>query len=589
MRVSLRERARWSIASAVASSAVAIVVPAPAFGQVAAPNLGVPTRDELEGIQRPQIEEAPRLSIEGGIERAPCPLADPQFADVPVTISAVTFNNLKGASPAELEAAWKPFAGTPQPVAVICEIRDAAATILRNKGYLAAVQVPTQKIENGEVKLEVLYARVSAIRARGETRGAERKLEEYLGQLTQDEIFDRNRAERYLLLARDLPGYNVQLTLKPAGTNPGDLIGEVTVLRRPYAVDFTLQNYGAKATGRWGGQLRAQAFGLTGMGDATAISYYATADFREQHILQGSHEFRPGSEGLVIGGQVTYAWTQPDLGAAAVPGVKLEARTLFAGISARYPLLRSQSSNLWLGGGFDYLDQDVDLIGPLTRDKLRVLWLRADYDAVDTQSRIPQWRGSGTVELRRGIDVFDATKGCGGVGCPAGQVSPSRLDGDPTATVIRAAGEVEFAVGRGLAFALMPRGQYAFDPLFSFEEFTAGNYTVGRGYEPGSILGDSGLGVSAELRGPRLQVFESSELRAQPYLFGDAARVWNKGPGGNDRLYSAGGGVRAELGDRFRLDATVAVPLERTDSQVKRGSARFLITLTSRLLPWRNN
>ena len=199
MKVSRSRSARWAIASAVASSAIAIVVPAPAFGQAAAPSLGVPTRDELESIQKPRIEEAPKLSIEGGIERAPCPLADPQFADVPVTISAVTFNNLKGALAAELEPAWKPFAGSPQPVAVICEIRDAAATILRNKGYLAAVQVPTQKIENGEVRLEVLYARVSAIRARGETRGAERKLEEYLGQLTQDEIFDRNRAERYFL------------------------------------------------------------------------------------------------------------------------------------------------------------------------------------------------------------------------------------------------------------------------------------------------------------------------------------------------------------------------------------------------------
>ena len=589
MKVSRTGNARWAIASAVASSAIAIVVPAPAFGQVAVPSLGVPTRDELEGIQKPRIEEAPKLSIEGGIERAPCPLADPQFADVPVTISAVTFNNLKGASAAELEPAWKPFAGSPQPVAVICEIRDAAATILRNKGYLAAVQVPTQKIENGEVRLEVLYARVSAIRARGETRGAERKLEEYLGQLTQDEIFDRNRAERYLLLARDLPGYNVQLTLKPAGTAPGDLIGEVTVLRRPYAVDFTVQNYAARATGRWGGQVRAQAFGLTGLGDATAISYYSTADFREQKILQGSHEFRPGSEGLVVSAQATYAWTEPDLGAAGAAGTKLEARTLFAGISARYPLLRSQSANLWLGGGFDYLDQDVDLIGPLTRDKLRIVWLRADYDAVDTQSRRPQWRASGTLELRKGLDLFNATNGCGGVGCPAGQISPSRLDGDPTATVIRAAGEVEYAVGREFAVALMPRGQYAFDPLFSFEEFTAGNYTVGRGYEPGTILGDSGVGISAELRGPRYKLLQSSELRVQPYVFGDAAQVWNKGPGKSDRLTSAGGGLRAELGDRFRLDATVAVPLERTDTQLKRGNARFLITLTSRLLPWRNN
>ena len=97
------------------------------------------------------------------------------------------------------------------------------------------------------------------------------------------------------------------------------------------------------------------------------------------------------------------------------------------------------------------------------------------------------------------------------------------------------------------------------------------------------------MGVSAELRGPRYRIKDGSEFRVQPYVFGDVARVWNKGPGGSDRLSSAGGGVRAELGDRFRLDATMAVPLERAGLQTKRGNPRFLLTLTTRILPWRNN
>lgn len=594
MGISRRGHARWAVATVIASSTIAAAaLPAPAFGQAVSPTAGVPTRDELESLNRPRVEEAPQLEIQGGIERSPCPLADPQYKDIPVTIANVTFNNLKGASAGELEAAWKPFAGQPQSIAVLCEIRDAAATILRNKGYLAAVQVPTQKIENGEVKLEVLYARISAVRARGETRGAERKLEQYLGRLTEDEVFNRYKAERYLLLARDLPGYNVQLTLKPAGTGQGELIGEVAVVRRPYVVDFTVQNYAAKATGRWGAQVRAQVFGLTGLGDATTIGFYSTADLKEQQIFQLGHEFRPGSEGLVVGGQFTYAWTKPDLGAASAPGTTLKARTLFSQLYARYPLKRTQGSNVWLGGGFDYIDQDVDLTGnlktPISRDKLRVLWLRADYDAVDLRAIRPRWRTGASVEFRKGIDVFDASPNCGGVACPGGVTAPSRLDGKATAAVVRANADMEYAIGHDFSIALIPRGQYAFDPLLSFEEFTAGNYTVGRGYDPGAILGDSGLGVSAELRGPRYRVWDGSDFRVQPYVFGDAARVWNKGPGGTDRLSSAGGGLRAELGDRFRLDATLAVPLQRAGLQTKRGDPRFLLTLTTRILPWRTN
>lgn len=568
--------------------AASIASPITAFAQAAPPvNVGIPTRDELRGVTGEQTPPPPpRLSIAGGIERSPCPLADPQYRDIKVTISSVEFAGLKGAVPADLEAAWKPLTGESQPIAALCDIRDAAGTILRNMGYLAAVQVPTQRIENGVVRMEVLYARVTAIRARGETRGAERKLQEYLSKLTQDEIFDRNRAERYLLLARDLPGYNVQLTLKPAGTAPGDLIGEVTVLREPFVADLTVQNLASQATGRWGGQLRVQAFGLTGLGDATTISFYSTADFKEQHILQASHEFRPGSEGLTLGGQFTYAWTEPDLGPTIVP-VQLKARTLFASLYGRYPLVRSQKQNLWLSGGLDLVNQKVDLIGPLTRDRLRVVWARIDADSIDMSRPSPAWRMSASAEVRQGLNIFDATRTCIGAGC-VGTVPTSRFDGSPGATVLRGRAEYERAFNK-VSIAFMPRAQYAFKSLLSFEEFSGGNYTIGRGYDAGDIVGDSGVGFSLEARGPRIQLGGNEGPRVQPYLFGDAAWAWNKGIPGSQHLVSVGGGVRAELGNRFRLDATLAVPLQHVGPQLRKPDPRFLISLTTRLLPWRTN
>ena len=77
-----------------------------------------------------------------------------------------------------------------------------------------------------------------------------------------------------------------------------------------------------------------------------------------------------------------------------------------------------------------------------------------------------------------------------------------------------------------------------------------------------------------------------SQLSLQPYLFGDAAWVWNRNDSeGAQHLKSAGGGVRAELSDRFRLDGTVAVPLEKTGIEDRKGDVRLLVTLTSRILP----
>jgi hemolysin activation/secretion protein len=554
-----------------------------------------PTREELT---RPQLAPPPAkstLNVIGGVERSPCPLANPEFNDVRVTISNVDFHNLKGATPDEMRQTWAEYAGTEQPVSIICEIRDRAATYLRNKGYLAAVQVPTQRIENGQVRLELLYARVTTIRARGQTGGAEAKLAGYLSKLTQDEIFDRNRAERYLLLARDLPGYNVQLILKPAGTAPGEMIGEVNVIRRAYAVDAMVSNLAAKETGRWGGQLRAQAFGLTGLGDETTVSIYSTSDFKEQQILQASHSFRPGNEGLTISGQFTYAWSQP-----ALEDVEdnLKSKTLFASLGAAYPLIRTQEKNLTLGAGFDFVNQKTDLLIPIARDRLRVLWARADFDAVDLRSRRPKWRVSGTLELRHGIDVFDASETCPQSGCSDGSTPQARIDADPTAMVVRFNGTAELGLFNSLAVAVSPRAQYAFDKLLSFEQFTLGNYTVGRGYEPSIITGDSGVGVAVELRGPRLSPFQRMPLSIQPYAFGDAAWAWTRGslledqPGAHwhdpRHLKSVGAGVRGEFGDRAAIDMSLAVPIDEAGllNERRKPGPRFLLTLTTRLLPW---
>ena len=548
-----------------------------------------PTRDELTREQPTTEPRRPTLNVVGGVERSPCPLSDPRYADVKVTITDVRFNNLKGATAEELAPSWAAYAGTEQPVAVLCEVRDAAATILRNKGYLAAVQVPTQRIEDGVVTMETLFARVTTVRARGQTGGAEEKLVAYLGKLTEDEIFDRHRAERYLLLARDLPGYNVQLTLKPAGTGPGELIGEVSVLRQTFTVDATIQNLAAKTTGRWGGQIGVSAFGLTGLGDVTTASIYSTFDTKEQQILQLSHSFRPGSEGLIVDGLFTYAWTRPDINAPdGTP--ELKARTLFASLGARYPLVRRQDHNLWLGAGFDFLNQEVDFFepDPFTRDRLRVLFLRASWDAIDLTSRRPDWRAAATLELRRGFDIFGASKGCTDTGCPIDRPNLSRFDGDPTATLLRFSGNAELAIAETFSLSVSPRAQKSFDPLLSFEEFTAGNYTIGRGYDPAIIAGDGGAGVAIELRGPRIDPTKRGTISLQPYVFGDAAWVWNRRLGGeDDHLRSVGGGVRAELDGRFRLDAALAVPLERVGLQTKKGDPRLLVTLTSRLFPWR--
>jgi len=597
----MTSNAARAFAAALAAT-VAAGLPAAASAQ-APPTVQLPTREEIErGVSEGTLErEGGAVAIDTqAVERAPCPLASPDFAGIRLRIEGVDFSGTEDLAGLDLSDSYRPFIGTEQPVAVICEIRDRAATTLRAAGYLAAVQVPPQTIESGRVKLDVLLARMTRVQVKGDAGASEGLLVRYIDKLTQDPVFNTRNAERYLLLARDIPGLDVRLALRPVEGSPGEVIGEVTVRRTPFYADMTVQNLGSREIGRWSGLLRAQVAGLTGLGDATTASLFTSADFEEQVVIQGGHEFRLGSEGLTFRGDVIYGWTRPSI-ANSPP---FESQTLIASAEAAYPFVRRQAYNLYGAVGFDLIDQDVDFGSiALNKDKLRVAFARLDANGLSPMSLTgrdgftplePNWAWAASLELRHGLDVFGASPDCDGitVGCLApGAPTPSRIEGDPTAFVVRGATEFDYRPTRNLTFSIATRAQYAPDALLSYEEFSGGNYTVGRGYDPGAIVGDSGVGVRSEVRVGSLLPRTAGGFAFQPYVFFDAARVWNEDSAFDglpaQKLYSAGGGVRATILDAARLDALLAVPLRNTMTEKVKGDVRLLINLTLQLAPWR--
>lgn len=580
----------------LAAAGALICAPGVASAQADAPR--VPTRDQVEQpVRAAPREERVRLEVDSDIERAPCALDDPQFAALRFTPTSVVFDDLRGLAPEALRSAYEPYLGREQSVSVLCEIRDRAAAILRDAGYVAAVEVPEQRIEGGEIRFQVLMARLVAVRVRGDAGRNERMIARYLRHLEGREAFNRYEAERYLLLAGDLPGTAVRLSLRSAGQARGEVVGDVTVVRTPGLVDFSVQNFGSPELGRWGGLLRGQLYGLTGHGDRTTLALFATPDFDEQRTVQLGHDFRIGGEGLALSGQLTYAWANPDLGD---PAIDIEARTLLATVEASYPFVRRQSHTIRGALGMDLVDQDIDFNDlALNRDRLRVAFARLDAEAQGLgDARLysaaePRWRTSGSLQLRQGIGLFGASEGCGPgfVNCTGGaDVPPTRLEADPTALVVRADALGEWRPIPSVTFALGARGQHSSRPLLAFEEYSAGNYTVGRGYDPGTILGDSGLGFQAELRVGRAFPRTQTGHAVQAYVFYDRAWVWNEDrfalAASRDRLSSVGGGVRAAWGNRARLDLVLAVPLERAGLQTERPDPRLLVSITTRLWPW---
>ena len=559
------------------------------------PPVRPPTREQVTRPVQPTPQSGrPTLEVEGGIERAPCALAGPDYQNIRLTLRAAQFEGLQGLTAADLTPAYSDYVGREQPISVVCEIRDRAATILRNAGYIAAVQVPEQRIDNGVVHFRVLMAHVTQVRVRGDASGAEKTIAAYLGQLTKDPVFNRYEAERYLLLASDIPGYTVRLTLRPAGTAPGDVIGDVTVQHTPAYADFNVQNGGSRELGRWGGSLRGQLYGLTGLGDRTTLALYSTADFHEQQTVQLGEDFRVGPQGLTIGGLFTYAWARPD-----VRDADIKSRTLLSTFEVGYPFIRRLSLSLRGSIGLDYINQGVTLDGiDLTRDRIRVAFARLGFDALSSDFSNPgftvsepRWHATAFVELRQGLDILGASHFCGsdGAGCSPGHIPTSTGNGDPTATVLRSNVYGEFRPVPRLTLALGALAQYSWNPLLSFEQFAAGNYTAGRGYDPGALLGDRGWGTQAEIRAGSRIPESANRLAFEGYAFWDHAKVDHVDPlieiSGRQHVNSVGAGARMGF-SRFTLDAALAVPLTRIGLDNKRPPTRFLVSLTSRLWPW---
>jgi len=574
--------------------ALAAALPVPALAQgVPAP----PTREDLAvGRDDRAADRAARLSVEGDIERGPCPLADPAFAATLVTFTTVDFSGLPGVPAAALDSAWREFAGREVPVATLCEVRDRAATMLRAQGFLAAVQIPPQRIETGgTVRMDVLAARLVEVQLRGDAGNAERLIAAHLAGLTRREWFNTREAERHLLLLEDLPGFDVRLVLRSAEGRPGEVVGDVVIARRPIELVAGGQNLGSRATGREGGFAALAVNDLTGLGDRTSVSYYNTFDWSEQRIFRAAHDFSLGADGLRAGVSVLVGRSKPDLG-----GPAFKTDTLVVEGHLGYPLLRRQQQSLFATAGIEVVDQELDFGAiQLSDDQLRVGFVRLDHEMIDPDSvrgqggytvREPRWRNAMSLEVRQGLSGFGASNDCSPlVDCLPPNDALSNFVADPSSLVARFEATLEVRPVPLLTIAVSPLAQISDGPLLSYEQASLGNYTIGRGFDPGIALGDHAAGVALEVRYGSLFPRQADAFAFEPFVFFDLARAWIDDGGATPdphRVLSTGGGVRARWGDRADFAVTVALPLERAGYQTNKGDVRVLFTLTTRLLPW---
>ena len=444
-----------------------------------------------------------------------------------------------------------------------------AQCILRSNGnLLSAVRVPPQKFSRtgGEIELRVILGFISNIDyiyngerlpenlsltslSSSEKRAISR-VRTQMNALMGDSYDDDASLERSVLLASKIPGIAVRPTLKKADNgNEGAVALTVDIFEfDKFAGDLTVLNYSPSSLGEWGPLLQMASHSQLTGGDELLVSAYSSFDFKSQRVVRGTYSAPIGKSDWRWSVFGSYGESSPG---DDLTNIELETKSVIYGAELKYPWVVRANLQAGLYAGVEHVDQNLSVLDvEITDDKLSV-----GYAGIEGYYALPWMVSTYGAEVRQGLNVLGASD--------KGDTNISRIGANPQATIVRANLENRVPLGNVVEFRSRFTGQYASDSLLGYEEYSVGNYTTGRGYEPGQLSGDSAvagsfeLGVgSFELGGDKSSI---GRVNVKPFAFYDAAKIWNKDQFSENRfVHSYGAGVKLDIGNRISADITYA-------------------------------
>ncbi|WOF75509.1 hypothetical protein QMT40_003181 [Parvibaculaceae bacterium PLY_AMNH_Bact1] len=470
-----------------------------------------------------------------------------------------------------LEAAAEPYLNRPVSLDDLRALGTEMEGIFRDAGYpYVRVVLPPQEILNGRVRFQIIEGWVEGVSVLGPSAIAKAQTEARLAALDGKGPLALDDVERTVALLNDVPGLAARVSIARGKQGPGAMRLIADAERQDPRVLVNVQNFGSKNLGREGTTLFAHIPGWAPLGDELEVAAFNTWEPGEQVSGQIAYTRGLTVDGLTARVWSSYAEAEPS-GAVATLGSTSESLT--AGIELAHPIYLRREESLSGYLGFEAANLKGELFQgavPLSKDETRTL-----YAGLEGEFEVDEWSFSGNVELRQGLRWFHASA--------RGDSNLARSEADPFTRVVSGEFLTETPALWGMKAEIDLRGQWAHSPLMAIEEFSFGNYTVGRGYDPGAAAGDSAIAAAVTLSGFKQQ-FWNDRIGAELIAFYDVGRYWNEDTTGTPArtLASAGGGVRLLFNQQVRADITYAQPLDRPRGLGEnRPGARVLFNITA--------
>ena len=484
-----------------------------------------------------------------------------------VLIDAV-FDGAKTLSAATLAGAWTPFKGKSISIADLSGIALRAEAIYADHGYpFVAVVVTPQQVDDGRVRFKVVEGRISDLKVLGGDPVARRQAAAAFTPLINRQPLSSAALEGAYQRAKDVPGLTIAGSLRRGATTGGmDLV--LQARRRAWTTYVNVNNYYPDTVGPWGVLVGADHAGASRYGDETSLQFYRSVSGGDQTVARASHRQTINAMGTTVSVMALGGWAHP---AGDVEQLNLATKVYAGRLSVSQPLIGRLSESLLATAALDVNNQTTKVFSTvgLTDDRLRIV-------SLDLSGELRSRNGARLgfqLEGRKGLSLLGATH--------TADALNSRLGANPQALVGKLTVEGETPLFSRVRLVGRVEGQIADGPLTAPEQYQVGDLTLGRGYQPGAAVGDRIVGGSTELRvGPYRGL---RKVTFQPYVFGDAVRLWTLTPGAQSSrtLTSVGVGVRLQAQGRMSVDLAYAkaltAPLGLGEPTP---SGRFLINVT---------
>jgi hemolysin activation/secretion protein len=453
--------------------------------------------------------------------------------------------------------------------AVECRYRELGYVFARAAVF---AESPT---ETGRYRVSVSEGVVQQVEALAENESLARLALRAFAGVIEGRPLQAADVRRGLAHAASVGLTDLRPTIRRSRLDPTGLDIVLIVASNPDQLFVQGLNGNAEALGPIGLLAGVRLSGLTALEERTTFGVYAVTDIREQWSAQVDSEALLGGGGLR--GRLGGAYSRSRPGAVLAP-LEIEAKTRFlaAELSALLRVRRGLVS--YWRAGLESVEQRTSFLGglPLGDDRLRVAFAGVRADGVFGDGG---WLWHADLQLRRGIDVWGASR--------RGDPDLSRFDADPQALVVRGEAGLGLQLSRHVALLGSLRSQWSADPLMAFERISFGGLNGGAGFDPGALVGDSGVTASLQVFFVAWPVGRTGTVR--PFAQVTAARLWTTDDLGlaASRGAAFGVGLQWAANRAWQIEASVVEPFGRIEGTGEDAYGRRFLMRVTGSFEWR--